>query len=54
MTNPTNYILQCLIQARTKDIYEFSQEEKPRKNLYNSFQENTYDFEELERMLIEN
>lgn len=54
MTNPTNYILQCLIQARTKEIYDLSQEAKPNRSYYNNFQQNTYDYEELEKMLLDN
>ncbi len=54
MTNPTNYILQCLIQAKTKDIYELSQQMKPRINTFNNFQQNAYDFEELEMRLLDN
>lgn len=54
MTNPTNYILQCLIQAKTKDIYESSQMMAAKKNPFNNFLQNNYDYEELERLFLDN
>ena len=54
MTNPVNYILQCLLKADTKDIYEASQMMPDRSNKFNSFLQNDYDYDELEKMLLDN
>ncbi len=54
MTNPVNYILQCLLKANTKDIYEASQMIPDRSNKFNSFLQNDYNYDELEKMLLDN
>ncbi len=54
MTNPVNYILQCLLKADTKDIYEASQMMPDRSNKFNTFLQNDYDYDELEKMLLDN
>ena len=52
--NPQNYILRCLLQANTRDIYEASRMTHNSKNHFLQFEQHTYDFDELEEMLLEN
>ncbi|MBO5620212.1 MAG: hypothetical protein J5959_01110 [Butyrivibrio sp.] len=52
--SPTKYILQCLLQANTKDIYEISRNQSSKGNAFNQFMQNEYDYDALEAMLLEN
>ena len=52
--NPQNYILRCLLQANTRDIYEASRAERSGKNTFTQFEQNTYNFDELEELLLDN
>lgn len=52
--SPTKYILQCLLQANTKDIYEISRNQSSKGNAFNQFMQNEYDYDALEAMLLDN
>lgn len=54
INNPQKYILQCLLQANTRDIYEASRMTRKKQNSFNQFEQNRCDFAELETMLLDN
>lgn len=54
INNPQKYILQCLLQANTRDIYEASRNVRKKQSTFNQFEQNSYDFDELEGLLLDN
>ena len=52
--NPTKYILQCLLQANTMDVYEASRLRKSKGNTFCQFEQKEYNFDELEATLLDN
>lgn len=52
--NPQNYILRCLLQANTMDVYETSRLSKNKGNRFCQFEQNEYNFDELEAALLDN
>ena len=54
--SPANYVLQCLLKARTMDVYNSYRTKKVYRpaNRFNNFQQNEYDYEALEEALLDN
>ena len=54
--SPANYVLQCLLKANTMDVYNSYRTKKTYRpaNRSNNFQQNEYDYEALEEVLLDN